>query len=191
MLNTRHTAFAFVLALAVLPAIALAEGPKPEPIAEAPEVQGLFTQVDNVYVGGQPTQAALAWLKERGVKTVISLRTPYEMNNRDMVPFDEAAVAGDMGMTLVTIPLGGSDHPYDTAAVDRFARVVEENGDSPIFVHCTVGQRATHMWTAWQVRHKGMELEDALATAQRMEFGQHPLEGLLGTPLTLTERPED
>jgi uncharacterized protein (TIGR01244 family) len=147
------------------------------------EVRGLWRD-GRVYIGGQPDQAVFGRLAERGVTAVINLRTPAEMDDRERVPFDEAEVAGELGMEYVHIPLGGDDHPYNPEAVDRFAEALERH-DGPVLLHCTVGWRASHMWTAYLVRVQGLDLGEAVIRGEAMAFGTPPVEGLLGRPLEL------
>jgi uncharacterized protein (TIGR01244 family) len=147
------------------------------------EIRGLWRD-GRVFVGGQPDQPVFGRLAERGVTAVVNLRTPAEMTDRDRVPFDEAAIVGDLGMEYVHIPLGGDDHPYTPEAVDRFAAVLERH-DGPVLLHCTVAWRASHMWTAYLVREQGLDLADAVTRGEAIAFGTPPVEGLLGRPLEL------
>jgi uncharacterized protein (TIGR01244 family) len=147
------------------------------------EIRGLWRD-GRVYIGGQPDEAALGRFKALGVTTVVNLRPPSEMDNRERVPFDEAAAVGALGMEYVQIPLGGDDHPYTPAAVDRFASVLARHR-GPVLLHCTVGWRASHMWSAYLVREQGFTLDQALARGKAMALSNPPIEGLLGQPLKL------
>jgi hypothetical protein len=46
----------------------------------------VIADTGSVYVSGQPSEAALRDLAAKGVKTIISVRTTTEMNNRAQVP---------------------------------------------------------------------------------------------------------
>lgn len=72
----------------------------------------VIADVGPAYIAGQPTEDALRDMAAKGIKTVINLRTQQEMDNRGAVPFDEAALLEELGMTYVHIPLGGPDTPY-------------------------------------------------------------------------------
>jgi uncharacterized protein (TIGR01244 family) len=106
------------------------------------------------------------------------------MDDRERVPFDEAAVVDSLGMEYVHIPLGGDDHPYTPQAVDRFAGVLKRH-DGPVLVHCTVAWRASYMWSAYLVREQGFSLEEAMARGKAMAIGKLPIEGLLGRSVRL------
>lgn len=182
-------AAAFVLAAAG-PALA-----EKAPIAfpqkiERSDFQAAFADVGPLYIGGQPTEAALRELASKGVKTVINLRTQPEMDNRRAVPFDEAALLKELGINYVHIPLGGPDTPYTPASVDAFAKAFEE-ADSKVLLHCTIAWRASHMWAAYLVKHKGYSVEEAIRAGDAINLngykapGKQPIEGFL----SLSEKP--
>jgi uncharacterized protein (TIGR01244 family) len=137
-----------------------------------------------VYIAGQPSQAALARLKERGVTAVVNLRTPTEMADPKQVPFDEPAAAAALGLEYVSIPLNGRDFPYTTEAVDRFASVLERH-PGPVVLHCASAVRASYLWAAYLMRHRGFSLDAALARGEAIGIAPSPLEGLTGRPVKL------
>jgi uncharacterized protein (TIGR01244 family) len=157
-----------------------------EPLPEKLEVEGfqaVLARTGDVYVSGQPSREALDWLQSRGVTTVVNLRTQPEMDDRDRVPYDEAAALDSLGIEYVHIPLGGEDAPYTPEAVERFAEAVDA-AEGKVLLHCTVAWRASHMWVAYLVRHRGMELDEAIAHGEAINLGTPPIEGLLGAELT-------
>jgi uncharacterized protein (TIGR01244 family) len=106
------------------------------------------------------------------------------MDNRKQVPFDEAAVLKELGVNYVHIPLGGPDTPYTPEAVEKFAKAFE-GANTKVLLHCTVAWRASHMWAAYLVKHKGVAREEAVKQATAINFGGYPqggtpLDGLLG-----------
>ncbi len=156
--------------------------PLPEKV-DATGFRDVLAKTGDVYISGQPTVEGLERMAKDGVKTVVSFRTPREMNNRDIVPFDEAAKAAELGMKYVNIPLGGDDHPYNPDALATFAKVMEEaNGKT--LVHCTVGWRASHAWAAYLVKYKGVDINEATAHGRAANMGVPPMESLLGGDVT-------
>lgn len=141
--------------------------------------QDVLAQTGNVYIAGQPSQNGLKRLAQDGVKTVISFRTPHEMNDRSIVPFDEAAIAAGLGMTYINIPLGGDAHPYSPDALAEFARAID-SAEGKTLIHCTVAWRASHMWAAYLTKYKGMDINEAAAHGRAVNMGVPPMEGLLG-----------
>ena len=137
-----------------------------------------------VFIGGQPSKDALARLKERGVTAVVCLRTAKEMDYRERVSFDEASVVTDLGIEHVFIPLGGDNHPYTPAAVDRFAEVLNHH-KGPAFLHCTMGWRASCLWVAYLIREQGFSLDDAMAHGEAIAVSSPPLADLLDRKVKL------
>jgi len=147
------------------------------------EIRGLWRD-GRVYIGGQLAETVFGRLAARGISVVVNLRTPEGMDDRERVPFDEAAVVEALGLEYINIPVGGDGYPYTPAAVDRLADVVRWH-DGAVLPHCTVAWRASHLWVAFLVRERGLSLVDAVARGEAMAFGAPPVEGLLGRPLEL------
>lgn len=142
-------------------------------------------------IAGQPTADALREYAANGVTTVINLRTQQEMDNRNAVPYDEAALLEELGVNYVHIPLGGPDTPYTPASVDEFAAAFE-GADGKVLLHCTVAWRASHMWAAYLVKNKGYTIEEAIRHADAINLngykqpGKQPVELFL----ELEDKPE-
>ncbi len=139
---------------------------------------------ERLYIAGQPSEAGLAQMAEAGVVTVVNLRTHREMDDRDVVAFDEAARVRALGLDYVHIPSGGPDTPYDPGMVARFAQVMDST-DGKVLLHCTVAWRASHLYAAYLHRYRGLPLAEAIRHGQAINFGTLPLEGFLGTPLSI------
>ena len=119
---------------------------------------------------------------------------PFEFKQGDKyVGFDVdlwAAVAKELGMTYVHVPLGGPDTPYTPAAVEKVAAAIKA-ADGKVLLHCTVAWRASHMWAAYLVREKGVSYEDAVKAGEAMNINGYkppnatstPVEDLLGPTL--------
>lgn len=152
----------------------------PQKIEDVDGVTGGGLYLDGrVYISGQPNESALAELGRRGLIVVVNARTPTETENREQVPFDEERVVRELGMSYVSIPLGGEKHPYEPAAVKRLAEVLS-NSDGPVLIHCTYGGRAVYLWLAYLVQYEGLQLEEAMARGEAMMIKPHPLGRLLG-----------
>jgi uncharacterized protein (TIGR01244 family) len=175
--------FALIAALLLFTAPALAEEPIKFPDRlQRTDFQSVIADAGPLYVAGQPSEAGLRDLAAKGVKTVINLRTQPEMDNRTQVPFDEAALLKELGMTYVHIPLGGPTTPYTPEAVEKFASALE-GADSKVLLHCTVAWRASHMWAAYLVKKKGFTLEEARRHAAAINLGNAsvgPIDAFLG-----------
>ena len=139
---------------------------------------------DRLFIGGQPSEAGLEQMADAGVVTVVNLRTHREMNDRNVVPFDEAAQVSELGLEYVHIPSGGPETPYAPDMVDRFAEVMATT-EGKVLLHCTVAWRASHLYVAYLHEHLGLPLSEAVRHGQAINFGTLPLEGFLGTPLSI------
>ena len=179
-----RTATACVLACLLSVGFAGAQVPefdRTAPPDTVPDVEGVRARIfreGRVYIAGQPSGAALVTLADRGLTTVVNLRTPEEMADRARVPFDEAALADSLGLAYVPIPLGGDEFPYTPAAVDSFAAVLDRT-DGPVLLHCTVGWRASHLWAAYLVRHLDFPVDEAYARGEAIGIGELPFARLL------------
>jgi uncharacterized protein (TIGR01244 family) len=165
--------------------------------ADSPEIETLdnagFNQVlvrtGDLYIAGQPSEAGLQQLQTSGVTTVVNLRTNHEMDNREVVPFDEAAAVKSLGMDYVHIPSGGPDTPYSPEMLNRFAQTLEQ-AEGKVLLHCTVAWRASHLYTAYLTRYQGLSLEDAQRVGQLINLGTLPLAGFLGEKLEIVIAPD-
>ena len=106
------------------------------------------------------------------------------MSNRENIPFDERAVMDSLGMKYIHIPLGGPDSPYNNEALIKFANALKD-ADGKVLLHCTSGRRASYMYAAYLVQYKKFSPNKAIEYAKAVNFGEWPLEGLLGKKLNV------
>jgi uncharacterized protein (TIGR01244 family) len=163
-------------------------GPVPNPVnLEATGLfQAKFVSVgDDMFIAGQPTEKALRELRAKGVTTIVNLRMPEEMAQ---VGFDEAALAKELGIKYVHIPMRGTaQNPYGPKELDTFTAAMAA-ADGKVLLHCTIAWRASHLWAAYLIRERKVPVIDALAQARsinlmdnmRMAGDVQPLEGFLG-----------
>jgi len=162
-------------------------GPVPNPVSldTTGMFQAKFASVgDDMFIGGQPTEKAIRDLKAKGVTTIVNLRMPEEMAR---VGFDEAALAKELGIRYVHIPMRGTpENPYGPKQLDAFAEAMA-SADGKVLLHCTVAWRASHLWAAYLIRERKVPVATALEQTRQinlmddMRMGdQQPLEGFLG-----------
>ncbi|HVY88699.1 MAG TPA: sulfur transferase domain-containing protein [Hyphomonadaceae bacterium] len=172
------------------PAFGQASAPLPQKLART-DFQGVIADTGSVYVAGQPTADALRDMASNGVTTVISVRTEAEMSNRKQVPYDEAALAKELGITFVNVPMGGPDSPYTPEALAKVMTAIDSS-KGKVLLHCTVGWRASHVWAAYLVKDKGLAYDEAVRQASAINLNGYtppnatstPMDGLLGkTPV--------
>src|SRR3982751_791542 len=127
-------------------------GAVPNPVTLDPT--GLFKEKfvsvgDDMFIAGQPTEKAIRELRAKGVTTIVNLRMPEEMTQ---VGFDEAALAKELGIKYVHIPMRGSaENPYGPKQLDSFTAAMAA-ADGKVLLHCTVAWRASHLRAALFVR---------------------------------------
>ena len=172
---------------ALYPAAALAAAANlnEAPIDSIHKVEGkkdLFRST-NYYFGGQSNLETLRWLKAEGVTTIVNLRSDKENKEFADTAFDEAAVARELGMAYASIPLG-EKASYRPQAIDTLA-IVLGNHTGKAFIHCLSGGRASYVWVAYLVRHRGYSLGDAVAIGKTIKYPTN-LEDLLGGKIGYT-----
>ena len=162
-------------------------GPVPKPVTLDPAglFEAKFVSVgDDMFIAGQPTEKGLRDLRAKGVTTIVNLRMPQEMTR---VGLDEAALARELGMRYVHIPMNGTpENPYGPKALDTFAAAMA-SADGKVLLHCTIAWRASHLWAAYLIRDRNVPVVDALSQARQINLmddmrmsAQQPLEGFLG-----------
>lgn len=172
-------------------------GPVPNPVVL--DTTGLFQEKfasvgDDMFIGGQPTEKAIRELRAKGVTTIVNLRMPEEMAQ---IGFDEAALAKELGIKYVHIPMRGTpENPYGPKQLETFAAAMA-SADGKVLLHCTVAWRASHLWAAYLIQDRNTPVATALAQARQINlrddrpFGtQQPLEGFLGRTVPEMEHPK-
>ncbi len=109
---------------------------------------------------GHNTDARLNDLLREGVEVVVSLR-------------EREPLAGDyriLNMTFYHIPVQDFDVPTP-AAVCEFIRVIEDNMDRKILVHCHAGLGRSGTMMALYLKYRGMAGKDAIRFVRRYRPG--------------------
>jgi protein tyrosine phosphatase (PTP) superfamily phosphohydrolase (DUF442 family) len=185
--STCLTAVVMAVAIAISPVAAAAfEGPlSAAPIDSVYKVEGKKDcfRSTNFYFGGQPTLETLRWLKSEGVTLVVNLRSEKENKDFAETAFNEENLVRELGMAYASIPLGDKAS-YRPQAVDSLALELKTH-TGKAFIHCLSGGRASYMWVAYLVRHRGYSLDDAVAIAKRIKYPT-TLEDLLGAKISLS-----
>lgn len=176
------------LALAGCAATTQPSGPlaSTPPAAPASAFDKAWT-VERLVIAGQPTAADIASLGEHGIMRVINLRTPAEMSDRAIVPFDQAAMLASAGIAYEEIPIGGTEHPFRPEALEAF-RVALESTDGPVLLHCASGARASTLYAAYRVKYRDVSPDEAMRDLERFGTWPLPLEKLTGIPLRIERR---
>lgn len=113
-----------------------------------------------LYTGGQPSAEQLRDAAATGIRTVIDLRQPGEDRG-----FDETAVAEELGLRYVRLPIAGA-----AGLTDANARTLERllaQADGPVLLHCASGNRAGALLALIHARGEGASVEQALGVGRR------------------------
>jgi uncharacterized protein (TIGR01244 family) len=137
------------------------------PSQEPPPIRNFLQITPEFCTAGQPRPEHFASLKEKGVKTVVNLRTPGE-HRAD----EEQAEVERLGMKYINIPVVYRE-PTD-AQVDEFLKVTDDPANRPMLIHCTAAIRAGAFWMIRRVVRDGMSYDDALAEAQKVGLVNAP-----------------
>jgi protein tyrosine phosphatase (PTP) superfamily phosphohydrolase (DUF442 family) len=115
-------------------------------------------QTGDIVFGAQPSPAALQYLRDQGVTTVVSTRGLMELD------WDERALVESLGMRFVQIPMGNPVTGITDAQVAALDSVLSAPGS--VLLHCSSGNRVAGLWGAWLAERQGMEPVNALRLAE-------------------------
>ena len=153
-------------------------------IPDAPplEIKNAKMPLPGMLTGGQPTEEEFAAAVEAGYKTIVNLRSDGEEGS-----WDEASKAQELGVAYVHIPLSGGDD-LTPENVERFAKVLDEQSNYPMMVHCASGNRVGAMLALKAHQVDGMDPADALQLG--IDGGVTKLEGAVREKLGLEAEAE-
>jgi tyrosine-protein phosphatase SIW14 len=120
----------------------------------------------NLYRGGQPEDKHEAFekLRELGIDIIVNLR-----DDDDDIEEEQRRIEA-LGMQFISIPWSGYNYP-DNAQVAAFLRIVRDNPDKQIFVHCRRGaERTGVMLAAYRMSVEGWTPEQALREMNEFRF---------------------
>lgn len=157
---------------------------RPQEVTDVPGVERRIFRDGRVFIAGQPSADALRRLRELGVTLDVTLRTGEELADREQVPYDEAALARELGLEFVHLPIGGKESPWRGEVLDRLHEALTRHR-GPVLLHCTVAWRASWVWAAYLVKYGGLGVDEAMARGRAIGLGDDPLALLLGRPTRL------
>ncbi len=133
-----------------------------------------------LYRGGGPSEKALHDLKDKGVKTIIDLRSPSEgkaklqrtKEDDPVQPQEEKTIAEQLGMKYVHMTM--DSHAPTKTQVNTFVTAVEkaEKGDGgPVYLHCAHGSDRTGCLVGiWRVTHDNFDYDKAYQEMRKYFF---------------------
>ncbi|MBZ5654802.1 MAG: dual specificity protein phosphatase family protein [Acidobacteriia bacterium] len=165
-----------VLAVALLLAITISAGEEPQQkgVSSASHPAHVFGQKRKItgvgnfgevtpalFRGAQPTHEGLAALAKMGIGIVVDAHG-NQANN-------EGKEVGKLGMQYVAIPWH-CPFPNDDVFV-RFLKLLQENPDKKVFVHCRLGEDRTGMMVAaYRMAAQGWTADEAMREMHQFGF---------------------
>jgi protein tyrosine phosphatase (PTP) superfamily phosphohydrolase (DUF442 family) len=171
LLNQKRVGFVTIAIIATMSIVTRAQVPTPvasgtrHAFAQKLSLKGLpvFAQVTpTLYRGAQPTEEGFRNLAKMGVKIVIDQR-----GSRDK----EREQVTKLGMQYVAIPWH-CPFPEDTVFA-RFLKLLRDNPDTKVFVHCLSGQDRTGMQiAAYRMAEQGWSAQEAKQEMEAFGFSR-------------------
>ncbi len=124
------------------------------------EIANLSVQENLVFASGQPTQEQIGVLASSGIRHVISLRTPGEID------WNESEVVQSEGMEFYSIPTSGRDGVTPENA-ETLEQLLARLDGQPVLVHCGTSNRVGALKAVTARETEGASIEDALAQGRR------------------------
>jgi len=153
---------------------------KTDTVEIIPDFRYLY-RYQNFYLSGQPTYETLLWLKDKGVQTIVNLRTEEENNEFARSAFNEENLSRELGFTYHNIQIEGIKN-YNPEKLKAFSDLL--NRDEIILIHCESAIRVTNFFMAYLITNRGYTLDEATAVGRKLRFSL-PLEKLLGSEFSL------
>ena len=149
--------------LATLLRVVLLPGLTPAQDSETPISARNFLWVNQDFcTAGQPTHQDLIRLKRKGVRSVLNLRTTAEDPG---VAKEEAAVRA-LGLKYFHLPVDSS--LLTPKLGDEFLRIVSDESNRPLFIHCASANRVGAFWILHRVVHQNWSLAEAEEEARKI-----------------------
>lgn len=133
---------------------------------------------DGLITGGQPDAAAWKQLAAQGVRTVVNLRSPAEMGERN-----EAAEVAAAGLAYREVPVVGADDITEAKGRELWSLLQGESGT--VLVHCASGNRVGALIALGAAKAGGMAPQAALelGKASGLTGAEPRVRELLGLPV--------
>ncbi len=112
-----------------------------------------------LYFSGQFALEDIESLKTAGIRRVITLRTPEELE------WDERAALESAGIEFVEIPIRDAASMTDEV-LDQVRNQLTASRSTTTLLHCASSNRVGAAWLAWRVLDEGVPLETAVAEAR-------------------------
>jgi protein tyrosine phosphatase (PTP) superfamily phosphohydrolase (DUF442 family) len=133
------------------------------------------------YLSGQPSYEALQWLKTKGIRAIINLRSEKENTEYTIASYNEENVARQLDIPYYVIPVDGIKD-YTPEKLQELSNLID--GNDPVFIHCAGIGRVNYFFMAYLIKNKGYSIDEAVCIGKQLTF-TFPLENLLDTQISM------
>ena len=127
-----------------------------------PDVPHILCLDERFATAGQPKDEAFGKLAASGFRSVLSLRTASEGIDLDK----ERSLVEKSGMRYLNIPVVSS--APKPGQVDDFFKVVKDQNNQPMLIHCGSANRVGAFWMIYRVIEQGWPEDKALEEATKI-----------------------
>lgn len=118
---------------------------------------------DNIYVGGQITEADFENIKAAGITLIINNRPDAEEAGQ-LSSSDAGQLAQEQGIDYHYLPMANGQ-PLPDNLVDDFKTIIE-NAKGGVLAHCRSGMRSSFIWALGQIPDGKISVDEAIEKAQ-------------------------
>lgn len=149
----------FIISLGFLAAVQIAS-------AESSEKDALFENLNktafnfrqvtpHLYRSGLISKESVPYLKELGIKTVLTFDNRMDRIGKEQKFLEEA------GIKSISIPWSGWDYPSDKT-IQEIHEIINAHENQPVLVHCKHGQERTGVVVAsWRIAYQDWNFDQA------------------------------
>lgn len=112
-----------------------------------------------IWLASQPAKDDFVLARELGVRTVVNLRKPSELD------WDEGAAVRALGVSYVNAAFQSPEELTDQV-FDAVRRELTDAGERSLLLHCSTANRVGAIWLAHRVLDGGLPYESALCEAE-------------------------
>jgi protein tyrosine phosphatase (PTP) superfamily phosphohydrolase (DUF442 family) len=126
------------------------------------DIYNFLPLTEGLLTSGMPTADQMKAVVEAGVEVVVNL-APFD-SERDLE--DEGALVESLGMKYIHIPIEWESPTLQN--LQDFFRVMDENQNNRLLVHCRANYRATGFVTLYRIQRLGWPREQAFKDLHRI-----------------------
>ncbi len=128
------------------------------------------SELDNIIFAGAIEAEDAEVFRNKGIKTIVSLRKPSETN------WDEVAWANKEGFRILHLPCAGPGELSPDQFAELFKTLDGAGESEKVLIHCRGGGRVGACWAIYRATRKGIEASEALNEAAAIGLKNEKME---------------